>query len=90
MPGIKIIYWKNEVSMFAYIILGSVLLGQFKDPYGLKNSKKTQYAHEVILQAKDKNVDPAEAIAIVLTESGFNPKAYSLAWIVTGKQKDTS
>ena len=77
MPGIKIIYWKNEVSMFAYIILGSVLLGQFKDPYGLKNSKKTQYAHEVILQAKDNNIDPSEAIAIVLTESGFNPKAYS-------------
>ena len=57
MRGIKIICWKNEVLMFAYIILGSVLLGQFKDPYGLKNSKKTQYAQEDILQAMDNNID---------------------------------
>ena len=77
MPGIKIIYWKSEVCMFSYIILGSMLVGQFKDPYNLKNSHKTKYAQEIILQAQKNNVVPSEALAIAQTESGFNPKAYS-------------
>jgi len=54
-----------------------MIMGQFKDPYNLKNSHKTKYAQEIILQANKNNVLPSEALAIAQTESGFNPKAYS-------------
>ena len=54
----------------------SLLVGAC-DPYGLHKERKKKHAIEIIKQADKAKVDPYELLAIAITESAMNPKAYS-------------
>jgi len=59
-------YWVNFI-----FIVGAL------DPYGLYHSKKKRYVQQIVRASHASGVDPVEALAISLTESNLNPKAYS-------------
>jgi|TARA_X000001388_G_scaffold76803_2_gene75227 soluble lytic murein transglycosylase-like protein len=54
----------------------SLLVGAC-DPYGLHKERKKKHTIEIIKQADKAKVDPYELLAIAITESAMNPKAYS-------------
>ena len=53
------------------------LLAASCDPYGLEKESKKKYVIEIVRQAESENQDPYELLAIAITESSLNPKAYS-------------
>jgi len=62
------------------ISISVMLLTSFvaaKDPYGLKREHKKQQVHNIIKKASKTNQDVYELLAIAITESSLNPKAYS-------------
>ena len=73
----KVQYWKSEVSVITVAILSMVVVGQFKDPYRLHSRAKEPHFHKILEKSLEQNVDPVEALAIAVTESALNPKAYS-------------
>ena len=47
------------------------------DPYGLHKKNKQFYVKKIIREAEKNHQDPYEVLAIAITESSLNPKAYS-------------
>ena len=47
------------------------------DPYGLERETKKKYLTQIIKHAEEQQQDPYELLAIAITESSLNPKAYS-------------
>jgi len=61
---------------FSLFINTALLMGAC-DPYGLHREKKQVYINQIIKQAELQQQDPYELLAIAITESSLNPKAYS-------------
>ena len=63
--------------MEAIVLAATLLFGAPPDPYRLYSPNKSFYAKEIVQAAANSPIPPAEALAIALTESNLNPRAYS-------------
>jgi soluble lytic murein transglycosylase-like protein len=74
---IKITFLKSEVNLFVTTMLVFSFVAHHKDPYSLYKAHKEKYAQEIIKKSIQNKVNPSEMLAIAVTESALNPKAYS-------------
>ena len=73
----KIVFLKSEVVLFVTTMLAFSFVAYHKDPYSFYKEHKEKYAQEIIKKSIQNKVNPSEMLAIAVTESALNPKAYS-------------
>jgi len=64
------------MGLITSLLLALTTLSSY-DPYGLTSNRKHKYVVQIIEFAEKNSYDPYELLAIAITESSINPKAYS-------------